>query len=433
MRCSAAKAGRSTPAGLAWLSGGAGLGLCSGAAATGRSAAGPGFARLSTGDGLGSDFGGSTAATGRSAAGAGFVWFPAAAPASPSKARRQRPDAHPPGLVSPGCLLVAALVSVRASAARPPRPAARRPVRASSDFTAGDGAGFACGGSAAALRRSILGVGAAGLLPALGSGSGFGGAAVATGRSPTGSGFAPVSAGASFGSAFGDASEATAGPPVGPSFLAFSISAGAGFAGSAAVAGRSTAAGCSARFSPTTGWRRGGTLGRSTRGRPILGRGRQLQLRLRRLLGRDRLSDGCSLPDAGLPLREQASAQARWGRTDTCQVVGGLRRRSRRLGVRGLRRRLGLRQPVTLGGKPLDVERADERKRQQACQEQLGDIRTKPFFTHVGHTPAPGPEPAPGYSFENFYRVFTILACAVGVQPGARREPARRCNPTRPT
>ena len=208
--------------------------------------------------------------------------------------------------------------------------------------------------------------------------------------------------------------------------------AGAGFAGSAAVAGRSTAAGCSARFSPTTGCDGAGRSAVPLAAGRFSAAAGSFSSGFGGSPAGHRLIDRCSLPTpvfrCGSRLRLRRGGDRR--ANHTCHVVGGLRRRRRRLGVQGL---LGLRPPVTLGGKPLGVERADQRKRQKACQEQLAGLRTKPFFTHVGHTPAPGLEPAPGYSFENFYRVFTILACAVGVQPGARREPARRCHPTRPT
>jgi hypothetical protein len=328
---------------------------------------------------------------------------------------------------------MAALVSVLASAARPPRPAARRPVRASSDSPPATAPA-----SPAAVRRRRFGAQSWASerpdfclrsAPARALGVRLWRPAV----------HRPVRASPRClpepASALLSATPAKQ-PPArrwGPPSWHFP-SGGCGRRFRRLGCCRRALHGCGL-FRPFFAYdrrRRGGTLGRSTHGRPILGRGRQLQLRLRRLLGRDRLSDGCGLPTPVFRCGSRLRLR-RGGENHTCQVVGGLRRRSRRLGVRRLRRRLGLRQPLTLGGKPLDVERADERKRQQACQEQLGDLRTKPFFTHVGHTPAPGPEPAPGYSFENFYRVFTILACAVGVQPGARREPARRCNPTRPT
>ena len=148
LRSSDAKAGRSTPACLAWPSGGAGFGLCSvGAATTGRSAAGAGFARLSTGAGLGSDFGGSTAATGRSAEGFGVA------------------------AATTGCSTAGAGLAW---------------------FTAGGSAGFAFEGSAAAAGRSTVGARFARLSTdgGVGLGSGFGGSTAATGRSADGAGLA---------------------------------------------------------------------------------------------------------------------------------------------------------------------------------------------------------------------------------------------------
>ena len=438
LRSSDAKAGRSTAAGLTWLSGGAGLGLCTGGAATtGCSAAGAGFARLSTGAGLGSDSAARPPQPGaRPPALASFGSPPAAAPASPAKARR-RPGAHSPGLVSPGCPLVATLVSVRAWASLPPRPAARQPVPASPGSPPAPAPA-----SPSAARRQRPGA-----------------QSWASGRPGFRLRSAPVRA------LEVRLRRPAVHRPVRPSPRCLPGSASAALL-SATRAKQPPARrwsppswhcrkeGVRAPVSParllTQGVprlqvvppgfrRRPAAMGRDARPLhsrwPILGRGRRLRLRLRRLPGLDRLSGGCSLPTqvfrcgSRRRLRRRGPGPA----NHTRHVVGGLRRRSRRLGVRGRRRRLGLRPPVTLGGKPLGVERADERKRQKACQEQLADIRTKPFFTHVGHTPAPGPEPAPGYSFENFYRVFTILACAGGVQPGTRREPARRCHPTRPT
>ena len=474
LRSSDAKAGRSTPAGLAWPSGGAGFGLCSvGAATTGRSPAGAGFARLSTGAGLGSDFGGSTAATGRSGL----------------RRRGARAARRPvPGLAAAWSRLAAGGELARRSAGL--LSMARRATGRSADgaglawFTAGGGASSPRGLRAAGRRRLCwlsavrdagrsargrrhdrlldgrcrlrlvhrrrqrrhrlrrLGGCASALNPGRRGGRISACARLRRGLWRCGRGDWPFTE--RFGLCPGvcrgrlrlcfrrrDRSDRR--PASGASFLAFSE----GRVRAPVLPARLLSQGAPRpRVVPPGVRRRPAATGPDARplhSRPAdLGRGRQLQLSLRRLPGRDRLIDGCSLPTpvfrCGSRRRLRRSGEGR--ANHTCHVVGGLRRRRRRLGVQGL---LGLRPPVTLGGKPLGVERTDKHKRQKACQEQLAGLRTKPFFTHVGHTPAPGLEPAPGYSFENFYRVFTILACAVGVQPGARREPARRCHPTRPT
>ena len=473
LRSSDAKAGRSTPACLAWPSGGAGFGLCSvGAATTGRSAAGAGFARLSTGAGLGSDFGGSTAATGRSAEGFGVA------------------------AATTGCSTAGA---------------------GSAWFTAGGSAGFAFEGSAAAAGRSTVGARFARLSTdgGVGLGSGFGGSTAATGRSADGAGLAWFT---------GRRRRRLRLRRLGGGGRAltrrglfrlvvrwwrrwFRFGLRRRGRHDRLLGGRCRLrlvhrrrqrrhrlrrlGGCASALNPG---RRGGRISacaRLRRGlwgcgrgdwpfterfglRPGVCRGR-LRLCFRR---RDRsdgrpasgtllpgifrkevrapvlparlLSQGAPRPRVvppgvrrrpaatgpdARPLHSrpadsrprpaasaQPSAAPRPGSADrldaacrrrssvagagvgsgasgkgranhTCHVVGGLRRRRRRLGVQGL---LGLRPPVTLGAKPLGVERTDKHKRQKACQEQLAGLRTKPFFTHVGHTPAPGLGRRPG-------------------------------------
>ena len=249
LRSSDAKARRSTPAGLAWPSGGAGFGLCSvGAATTGRSPAGAGFARLSTGAGLGSDFGGSTAATGRSAegfgvaaattgcstAGAGLAWFTAGGSAgfafegSAAAAGRSTVGARFARLSTD-----AASVSAPVSAARPLQPGARRTAPAWPGSPAGGGADFGFGGSAAAAGRSPAGACFAWLSAGGGAGfgSGFGGAAATTGCSTAGAGFAWFTAGGSAGIAFGGSAAALRRsiPGVGAAGFPPALGSGAGF------------------------------------------------------------------------------------------------------------------------------------------------------------------------------------------------------------